>query len=208
MVFVSGVEGVGLDLLEGLLPGVGPPAAVVDLLGVVDDAVAEDAPLLAHGREVRGVAGDEGVLVEVNEVGRRGRGSLGGVLADLLGPLRWWCGQGRLTPGRQVRPQGVIKQLNKLVDVIKVNDFSEVDYVERGLALVKISVNKSNRAEIMQMVGIFRTRIVDVSQDSMTVEITGDEEKIEAFISMVMPYGIKEVCRTGEVALARGNNKQ
>ena len=100
------------------------------------------------------------------------------------------------------------KQLNKLVDVIKVNDFSEVDYVERGLALVKISVNKSNRAEIMQMVGIFRTRIVDVSQDSMTVEITGDEEKIEAFISMVMPYGIKEVCRTGEVALARGNNKQ
>lgn len=102
----------------------------------------------------------------------------------------------------------VTKQLNKLVDVIKVNDFSEVDYVERGLALVKISVNKSNRAEIMQMVGIFRTRIVDVSQDSMTVEITGDEEKIEAFISMVMPYGIKEVCRTGEVALARGNNKQ
>ena len=84
----------------------------------------------------------------------------------------------------------------------------EVDYVERGLALVKISVNKSNRAEIMQMVGIFRTRIVDVSQDSMTVEITGDEEKIEAFISMVMPYGIKEVCRTGEVALARGSNKQ
>ncbi len=102
----------------------------------------------------------------------------------------------------------VTKQLNKLVDVIKVNDFSEVDYVERGLALVKISVNKSNRAEIMQMVGIFRTRIVDVSQDSMTVEITGDEEKIEAFISMVMPYGIKEVCRTGEVALARGSNKQ
>lgn len=102
----------------------------------------------------------------------------------------------------------VTKQLNKLVDVIKVNDFSEVDYVERGLALVKISVNKSNKAEIMQMVGIFRTRIVDVSQDSMTVEITGDEEKIEAFISMVMPYGIKEVCRTGEVALARGSNKQ
>lgn len=99
----------------------------------------------------------------------------------------------------------VTKQLNKLVDVIKVNDFSDIDYVERGLALVKINVNKSNRAELMQMVNIFRTRIVDVSQDSIIVEVTGDEEKIEAFIKMVMPYGIKEVCRTGEVALARAN---
>lgn len=101
----------------------------------------------------------------------------------------------------------VTKQLNKLVDVIKVNDFSEVDYVERGLAMVKISVNKTNRSEVMQMVNIFRTRIVDVSQDSIIVEVTGDEDKIEAFIKMVMPFGIKEVCRTGEVALARGNGK-
>jgi len=98
----------------------------------------------------------------------------------------------------------VTKQLNKLVDVIKVNDFSGVDYVERGLALVKLNVNKSNRAEIMQTVSIFRTRIIDVSQDSMIIEVTGDEDKIEAFIKMVSPYGIKEVCRTGEVALARG----
>ncbi len=100
----------------------------------------------------------------------------------------------------------VTKQLNKLVDVIKVNDFNGVDYVERGLALIKINVNKSNRAEIMQIVGIFRTRIVDVSQDSMIVEITGDEEKIDAFIKMVVPYGIREVSRTGIVALARGNS--
>jgi acetolactate synthase-1/3 small subunit len=98
----------------------------------------------------------------------------------------------------------VTKQLNKLVDVIKVNDFNDIEYVERGLALIKISVSKSNRAEVMQMVSIFRTRIIDVSQDSMTVEITGDEEKIEAFIEMVRPYGIKEVCRTGIVALSRG----
>jgi len=90
------------------------------------------------------------------------------------------------------------------VDVIKVNDFNDVEYVERGLALIKISVNKSTRAEIMQMVSIFRTRIIDVAQDSLTVEITGDEEKIEAFIEMVSPYGIKEVCRTGIVALSRG----
>ncbi|MCL2334857.1 MAG: acetolactate synthase small subunit [Endomicrobia bacterium] len=101
----------------------------------------------------------------------------------------------------------VTKQLNKLVDVIKVNDFSEVEFVQRGLALIKINVNKSNRAEIMQMVSIFRTRIIDVSQDSMIVEITGDEDKIDAFVRMVMPYGIKEMCRTGEVALSRGNGK-
>lgn len=101
----------------------------------------------------------------------------------------------------------VTKQLNKLVDVIKVNDFSGVEYVERGLALVKINVNKANRAEVMQMVSIFRTRIIDVSQESMIVEVTGDENKIEAFIEMVKPFGIKEVCRTGEVALSRGNGK-
>lgn len=101
----------------------------------------------------------------------------------------------------------VTKQLNKLIDVIKVNDFSDVEYVQRGLALIKINVNKSNRAEIMQMVSIFRTRIIDISQDSMIVEITGDDDKIDAFVRMVMPYGIKEMCRTGEVALARGSGK-
>ena len=99
----------------------------------------------------------------------------------------------------------VTKQLNKLVDVIKVNDFSDVEYVQRGLALMKINVNKSNRAEIMQTAGIFRAKIIDISQDSMTVEITGDDDKIEAFIDMVKPYGIKEMCRTGSVALARGS---
>lgn len=101
----------------------------------------------------------------------------------------------------------VTKQLNKLVDVIKVNDFNGIGYVERGLALLKVNVNKSNRAEIMQMVDVFRAKIIDVSQDSMTVEITGDEDKIEAFVNMIMPYGIKEMCQTGTVALARGSNK-
>lgn len=101
----------------------------------------------------------------------------------------------------------VTKQLNKLVDVIKVNDFRDIEYVERGLALIKIKVNKTNRAEIMQMADIFRTRIIDVSQDSVIAEVTGDEEKIEAFIEMVKPFGIKEMCRTGEIALPRGNGK-
>ena len=99
----------------------------------------------------------------------------------------------------------VTKQLNKLVDVIKVNDFSEVEYVQRGLALIKINVNKSNRAEVMQMVDIFRAKIIDVSQDSITVEITGDDNKIEAFVDTIKPYGIKEMCQTGSVALARGS---
>jgi acetolactate synthase-1/3 small subunit len=99
----------------------------------------------------------------------------------------------------------VTKQLNKLVDVIKVNDFNDVGYVERGLALLKINVTKSNRAEIMQMVDVFRAKIIDVSQDSIIAEITGDEEKIDAFVKMIMPYGIKEMCQTGTVALARGN---
>ena len=98
----------------------------------------------------------------------------------------------------------VTKQLNKLVDVIKVNDFNGVEYVARGLALIKINSNKSNRVEIIKLAAVFRGRIVDIAQDSMVVEITGDEDKIDAFLETVRSYGVKEVCRTGEVALARG----
>ncbi|MDR1696522.1 MAG: acetolactate synthase small subunit [Endomicrobium sp.] len=101
----------------------------------------------------------------------------------------------------------VTKQLNKLVDVIKVNDFNGVEYVERGLALVKINAPKAVRAEIFKMAGIFRTRVVDIAQDSLTVEVTGGEDKIEAFIEAASSYGIKEVCRTGVVALSRGNKQ-
>ncbi|AKL98550.1 acetolactate synthase small subunit [Endomicrobium proavitum] len=98
----------------------------------------------------------------------------------------------------------VTKQLNKLVDVIKVNDYKDVDYVERGLALVKINVKNSTRDALMKTIGIFRTRIIDLAQDSAIVEITGDEDKVNAFIKAVSSFGIKEVCRTGVVALSRG----
>jgi acetolactate synthase-1/3 small subunit len=98
----------------------------------------------------------------------------------------------------------ITKQLNKLIDVIKVNDFSQTEHVERGLALIKINVSKTNRSEIMQLANIFRTRVVDIANDSVTVEITGPEKKIDAFLELTLPYGIKEMCRTGEVALARG----
>ncbi|MDR3112172.1 MAG: acetolactate synthase small subunit [Elusimicrobiota bacterium] len=110
-----------------------------------------------------------------------------------------------IVPGDDSVLEQVTKQLNKLVDVIKVTDFKDTEYVERELCLVKISAAKSSRPEIMQIAAIFRAKIVDVSQDSVMIEITGDESKIRAFIKMVLPYGIKETCRTGIVSLSRGS---
>ena len=98
----------------------------------------------------------------------------------------------------------VEKQLNKLVDVIKVSDFKGMQHVERDLALVKVKADKANRSEIMQIVDIFRSKIIDVSNDSVIVEITGDEEKIQALLSLLRPFGIKEMCRTGIIAMGRG----
>lgn len=98
----------------------------------------------------------------------------------------------------------VEKQLNKLIDVIKVSDFSQSKHLERDLALIKVKADKSTRPELLQIVDIFRAKIVDVSADSVIVEITGDEEKIEALLNMVKPFGIKEMIRTGIVAMARG----
>ncbi|MDD2523721.1 MAG: acetolactate synthase small subunit [Endomicrobiia bacterium] len=98
----------------------------------------------------------------------------------------------------------VEKQLNKLIDVIKVSNFSETEYIQRDLALIKISVNKNSRTEVIQIINIFRAKIVDVSSDSIIAEITGDEEKIEAFLTLLKPFSIKEMCRTGIIAMARG----
>lgn len=97
----------------------------------------------------------------------------------------------------------VEKQLNKLIDVIKVSDYSNVPHLERDLALFKINSDKSKRSEIFQMVNVFRAKIVDVSSDSIIVEITGDENKIEAFVRMIQPFGIKEMIRAGVVSMAR-----
>ena len=102
----------------------------------------------------------------------------------------------------------VEKQLNKLVDVIKVTDFQENTPIERDLALIKVKADKTNRSEIMQITDIFRARIIDVAADTIVVEITGDESKISAFITMLHPFGIKELCRTGIIAIARGGGKQ
>ena len=98
----------------------------------------------------------------------------------------------------------ITKQLNKLIDVIQVQDFSTTEAVERELILVKIHSSSKTRSEIMQIVDIFRARIVDVSHDDLVVEATGTEGKIAAILDLLHPFGIKEVVRTGKIAIARG----
>ena len=98
----------------------------------------------------------------------------------------------------------VTKQLHKLIDVIKINDITSDQYVDRELVLVKVSAEPSNRAEIMQIVDIFRARIVDIGRRTLIIECTGDEGKINAVIESLKPFGIKELVRTGKVAMLRG----
>ena len=97
----------------------------------------------------------------------------------------------------------IIKQLNKLIDVIKVVDLTESDYVERETALIKISARAEDRAEALRITDIFRARVVDSSPTTYTIEITGDSKKLEAIINLLRPLGIKELVRTGRVAIAR-----
>ncbi|MCS7231484.1 MAG: acetolactate synthase small subunit [Elusimicrobiota bacterium] len=98
----------------------------------------------------------------------------------------------------------VEKQLNKLIDVIKVYEFSKVKHIERDLVLVKVNATNKTRAEIIEIAEIFRAKIVDVSHQTLVLEITGDEDKLSAFIELLRPYGIKELVRTGVIAIARG----
>jgi len=98
----------------------------------------------------------------------------------------------------------VTKQLNKLVDVIKVQDFTEVSYVDRELVLVKVEAPPKNRAQILEVAGIFRAKIVDVNPETVTLEVTGDQGKIKAIVGLLQPYGVRELVRTGRVAIARG----
>ena len=95
------------------------------------------------------------------------------------------------------------KQLNKLVNVIKVVDFTGTDFVQRELALIKVRARPENRAEVLRMVDIFRCRVIDVGVEYYTVELTGDEGKISAFLNLIKPMGIKEIARTGALALGR-----
>ena len=102
----------------------------------------------------------------------------------------------------------VEKQLNKLVDVIKVTSLEKTSHVERDLALLKVKADKSHRSEIFQIVDIFRAKIVDVAADSLIVEMTGDEQKIQALETLLRPFGIQEMARTGVIAMARGSKSK
>lgn len=101
----------------------------------------------------------------------------------------------------------VRKQLDKLINVIRVSDITEEDIVARELALIKVNATASTRSEIMQIVDIFRANIVDVSSDSVTVEVTGDEDKVKSLLELLRGFGIKEVTKTGRVALTRGGTQ-
>ena len=108
-----------------------------------------------------------------------------------------------VTRGDQLIIEQINKQLNKLVNVIKVHDLTQTDFVERQTALVKVRARPAQKAEILRLVDIFRCKVVDVSSTHYTVEVTGTDEKLEAFLDLIKPMGIKEIARTGAIALPR-----
>jgi len=108
-----------------------------------------------------------------------------------------------VTHGDEPTIEQIIKQLNKLPDVLKVQDFGEGEYVDRELVLVKVAVNARSRAEVMQITDIFRAKIVDVQPKSLTIEITGNESKVEKFIELMKPFGVSDLTRTGKAAMER-----
>ena len=113
-----------------------------------------------------------------------------------------------VTTGDDQIIEQITKQLNKLIDVIKVTDMKELEHVEREMVLVKVAPRQQDKSEVLNLTEIFRGRIVDSSQKTYTIEITGDEKKIEAFIELMKPMGIKEFVRTGKVAIAREGVKK
>ncbi|MGD8400477.1 MAG: acetolactate synthase small subunit [Bacillota bacterium] len=99
------------------------------------------------------------------------------------------------------------KQLYKLIDVVKVQDLPAEDSVERELALLKVNATAQSRSEIMQLVDIFRAKIVDVSSRAPIIELTGGIAKVEAFVTLLKPYGLREVVRTGQIAMQRSQRR-
>lgn len=106
--------------------------------------------------------------------------------------------------GAPVMVEQVRKQLAKLIDVVKVSDITDSEIVARELALIKVHSTSQTRSEIIQIVGIFRANIIDVAYDSLTIEITGDEDKVDSLMNLLRPFGIKEITRTGRIAMVRG----
>ena len=108
-----------------------------------------------------------------------------------------------VTVGDMAILEQIKKQLNKLINVIKVWDYTGISFVNRDMALVRVRAKPDNRAEILRMADIFRSRVVDVGMEYYILEVTGNEEKIAAFLNLLKPLGIKEIARTGTIALAR-----
>lgn len=102
----------------------------------------------------------------------------------------------------------ITKQLNKLIDVIKVVDMTELDHVEREMVMIKVAPRAEDKAEVLRLTEIFRGRVVDSSQKTYTVELTGDEKKIAAILELLKPMGIKEFVRTGKIAISREGIKK
>jgi acetolactate synthase-1/3 small subunit len=108
-----------------------------------------------------------------------------------------------VTRGDDATLEQIVKQLEKLIDVLEVQDFREHEYIDRELVLVKVSVDAKTRAEVMQITDIFRAKIVDVQPKTLTIEITGNESKVEKFLDLMKTFGVTALTRTGKVALPR-----
>ena len=109
-----------------------------------------------------------------------------------------------VTRGDDKKIEQITKQLNKLVDIIKVVDLTQESYIDRELMLIKMNAELGSREEILRVVEIFRAKVVDVSPNTYTIEITGDENKLRGFMELIRPFGIKEIVRSGKIALGRG----
>lgn len=109
-----------------------------------------------------------------------------------------------VTSGNDQIVEQILKQLNKLVSVIKVVNLTNKETVNRELVLIKVNADPETKAEVLRLVDIFRAKIVDVATQCYTIEMTGDEEKINALLQLLKPNGIREIVRTGRVAIARG----
>ena len=110
--------------------------------------------------------------------------------------------------GEEATIDALRKGLTKFVNVIKVLDFTGVDHVERDLMLVKVNIPSGQRHELLELVQVFEAKVVDISVKDLMVELVGPEQKIDAFLNVIRPYGIKEMARTGRLALARGSGME
>ena len=108
-----------------------------------------------------------------------------------------------VTTGDDQVVEQITKQLNKLINVIKVSDLTAEEHIERELAMIKVNVDAKDRAEILSIIDIFRAKVIDVSPITYTIEMTGDNEKVKAIMELLKPFGIKEIVRTGKIAMAR-----